>query len=108
MTKEEAINILKTRSCYKCFWDCDNPLNCHVIGGCDLKEATKAAIESLEQPKWIPVTDRLPKENGRYIVTNSALGMVDWNIWVNGEWLYPNGTVVAWMPLPSPYAKDGE
>lgn len=59
----------------------------------------------MEATKWIPVTEGPPKENGRYFVTNRTWGtfQVDWNIWVNGEWLYPNSAIVAWMPFPGPY-----
>jgi hypothetical protein len=35
----------------------------------DWKEAICIAIKALEQePKWIPVSERLPEENGRYLV----------------------------------------
>ena len=103
MTREEAINVLKTRSCYKCFWDCDTPLNCHVIGGCDLKEATKVAIKSLEQPKWISVKERFPKEGNPYLIYHESFGIrIDTRL--NGEWkTYGNDTVLAWMPLPEPW-----
>lgn len=54
---------------------------------------------------WIPVSEMLPEKNGRYLVTNSAgeIVDVDWNAWVNGEWLFPNSAPIAWMPLPEPY-----
>lgn len=61
MTREEAINVLKTDSCYECSWGCDSPGSCHC-GGCDLAEATRIAIESLEVFEWIPVTERLPED----------------------------------------------
>ena len=59
MTREEAINVLKTDSCYECSWGCDSPVSCHC-SGCDLAEATRIAIESLKVFEWVPVTDRLP------------------------------------------------
>lgn len=46
MTREEAINVLKTDSCYECSWGCNSPASCHC-SGCDLAEATRIAIESL-------------------------------------------------------------
>lgn len=55
--------------------------------------------------QWIPCSERLPDENGRYLTTNSSWGYfeVDWNVWINGEWLYPNENPVAWMPMPEPW-----
>lgn len=57
---------------------------------------------------WIPVSEMLPEKNGRYLVTNSAgeIVDVDWNVWVNGEWLFPNSAPIAWMPLPEPYQNE--
>lgn len=67
-------------------------------------------IDAVKQTRWIPVSERLPEENGRYLVTNSAWGAmeVDWNAWVNGAWLYPNTKPIAWMPLPEPYKAESE
>lgn len=72
------------------------------------------AIKSLPsaEPKWIPVTERLPEKNGLYLVTYvngeanidfSFFRMKKWHGLVSGEWTdcwYP---VTAWMPLPEPY-----
>lgn len=57
-------------------------------------------------PKWIPVTERLPKSNGVYLVNNGdrvwtcnfvLLGEV--RGWANSA---RNPVVRAWMPLPEP------
>ena len=60
---------------------------------------------TIEPPHWIPVSERLPDKNCRCLCTNDAWGAyeVDWNAWINGEWLYPNEKPIAWMPLPEPY-----
>jgi len=55
--------------------------------------------------QWIPVSEGLPEKPGRYLVTNCEFE-VDWNIWVNGEWLYSNSAPVAWMDLPEPYQNE--
>lgn len=68
-------------------------------------------IEVIEaEPTWIPCSERTPEENGRYLTTNSSWGFyeVDWNAWINGEWLYPNENPVAWMPMPEPYQEVEE
>ena len=115
MTREEAINVLKTRSCYECSWGCDSPVSCHC-GGCDLTEATEMAIEALEAQGWIPTKERLPDESGWYIVTwedmskisrrlstakfikyNSGLGRFE-----HYEW----SGIIAWMPFPEVYRGD--
>ena len=116
MTREEAINVLKTDSCYECSWGCDSPVSCHC-GGCDLAEATRIAIESLEVFEWVPVTDRLPKlKESHYVsgwvicsdneericfgrVEENIFGQMLWNCERDGV----SGKVVAWMPLPEPY-----
>ena len=62
------------------------------------------------QPQWIPVTERLPDKDGRYLVTNSHWGAyeVDWNIFFNNQgWLWEQG-VIAWMSLPEPYKGEQE
>lgn len=77
---------------------------------------------AIVQPQWIPVTERLPRENGNYIVTAcdewSPAGEGIWNstvvvvaeyyggswIWYDGGCEYSlEGIVTHWMPLPEPY-----
>lgn len=57
------------------------------------------------EPKWIPCSERLPEKNCRCLTTNEAWGSfeVDWNAWIDGQWLYPNEKPIAWMPMPEPY-----
>jgi len=69
----------------------------------DLKELPSAR-------QWTPCDEEhLPKKDGRYLVTNDGWGewIVDWNAWLNGQWLY-NSEPVAWMPLPEPYKGEEE
>lgn len=84
-----------------------------AIDAIDVKNVNKGIISALQSiieelpsaEQWIPMSERPPEKPGRYLVTNCEF-VVDWNIWVNGEWLYSNSAPVAWMPLPEPYKGD--
>lgn len=69
-----------------------------------------------EQTKWIPCSERQPKENGNYLAfyrtsdgTASLEFMMVDHCNASGGWLHEeNGRkaykkVIAWMPLPKPY-----
>lgn len=90
-------------------------------------DACKGAIELLEQPRWIPVSERLPEEREWYLVvlkekdTNFQLipRVADYigngeNKWrVIDEESMPQEYLnilecVAWMPLPEPYGAESE
>lgn len=124
MTREEAIKYLI------------NPVaTSTAIGEEKLKEfeAYNMAIEALtnvqniHKAEWIPVSERLPKEDAKYLVQMSygIMRVLSWaNIlekvddydfynekhggWyeLDSEWGYceMNG-VIAWMPLPKPYER---
>ena len=75
-----------------------------------LNEAFDEMIEKLEQelkPKWIPVSERLPKSDGNYIVTenNGRVGIYVFHTGGNSE-EYWKRCAVAWMPLPNPYKAE--
>ena len=61
--------------------------------------------EKVAQPKWISVEERLPEENGKYIVC-TAKGSVyctKFSIGVRGSFHTDMYTHIAyWMPLPEP------
>ena len=66
---------------------------------------------------WIPVSERLPEEGGRYLVTISydyfgegPVREVMRNVFcINSKkWLYDNDEVTAWMPLPEAYKAESE
>lgn len=66
-----------------------------------------------QQTSWIPCSERLPEENGNYLVTVEAndgtaqlkYQMVDH---YGPKWLLDKKKekVVAWMPLPEPYQSN--
>ena len=53
-----------------------------------------------QEPRWIPVSEKLPEENGGYLITLKG-GYVMTALW-NGNAEYWS-EVTAWMPLPKPY-----
>ena len=77
------------------------------------------------EPQWIPVRERLPEANGRYLVTrglnacgamwnrvyianySDLMGIKSEKIWWQGNVGKPDfegiDDVVSWMPLPEPY-----
>lgn len=116
MTDEEAIKrIHRFIETYKiCGKDNYNPAT--NITKLDY-EAFKTAIESLEQMEsisnkseiltgWIPVSERLPEKNGKYLVTvrngNVYAGVYDA---FSGRF---QCAATAWMPLPEPYRESEE
>ena len=72
--------------------------------------------------RWIPVGERLPEENGQYLITVKYKPEADYeNIyaehgeWIDGRWdMFCFGHcgevegIVAWMPLPEPYKAESE
>lgn len=93
---------------------CECCIGCEVeSGGCDnaFVLSPKRAKEYLSKPSWIPVTERLPKEAGKYLVCGRwrgepteiwvcefmTLGCL--NGWANNA---ANPVVSHWMTLPKP------
>lgn len=82
-----------------------------------VKEQPTISPESL-RPQWIPVIEKLPEENGKYIVTacydiwNSTVVMVAEYYSGSRTWYDEccecslEGIVTHWMPLPEPYKED--
>lgn len=86
--------------------------------------------EILEQTKWIPCSERLPKESSRYLVTrglkacnnlwnrvyivnySDLMGLCKEKIWWDGSVgksdFEKYDDVLAWMPLPEPYKAEIE
>lgn len=81
------------------------------------KPITKEDIDNSE-PRWIPVTERLPEDYGTYLVTvkdelRGGLGTmvckyIPTNIVFRWSKQDINGGVIAWMPLPESYNESEE
>lgn len=68
------------------------------------------AIRAFEQmetvDRWIPCSERLPKQEGMYLITSNLFGSLEVQYVFyseNVQMFVCNGTPVAWMPLPEPY-----
>ena len=96
-----------------------------------VKEQPTISPESL-RPQWIPVAERLPDNEGDFIVTANDsitglfvvkgycykgtdgkmrfLNQIDGNLYHNhdGELKFHTRNITAWMPLPEPYTSAGE
>lgn len=140
MTNEEAKNILvaKLICLTRETSGTDVECNSHNCENCGLnydqgnmgeqKEALDMAIKALEQTRWTPVSERLPKANGRYYVTrglnacgalwnkvyivnySDLMGLKSERIWWGGNVGKSDferfDDVLAWMPLPLPYKEE--
>ena len=79
-------------------------------------EALEMAIKALEQTGWIPVSERLPEEDGAYLVTTKWKGSYSGDVYIETNMaMYREQTkewdcvdVIAWMPLPQPYKAESE
>lgn len=60
-------------------------------------------VRKLQQPRWIPVSERLPEDSGDYLVHDSC-GNIFQNFFgtVVKRWSARDGMITHWMPLPDP------
>ena len=72
--------------------------------GCGRCEKVIKSIPSAQQ--WIPCSERLPDQNGKYLVVGrqKAINILKFD---GGRW-YGKWGVVAWMPLPDCYKGEDE
>ena len=75
----------------------------------DICPNCRARMSNSENPnKWISVSERLPENDGQYLVAYDREDEIIVNISYfdrHGFWI---GNVVAWMPLPEPYKAESE
>ena len=67
--------------------------------------------DKVDMPTWIPCSERLPKEYGKYLVTAKILDNIvtEINVFDDEEqrWCWV-GKILAWMPLPEPWKGTDE
>ena len=74
-----------------------------------LHEIVEKAVKNIEiEPNWIPVSERLPEDDGEYLATiydtDENYKYMDIAEWEDGIWQYKDYIkVLAWMPLPKPF-----
>ena len=82
----------------------------------DILKGIKEQPTVQPEPKWIPVSEGLPKKDGRYqvtrhdYVTNTEFIDILWyekNTWWDRQ-ATGDYAVTAWMPLPEAYKEGGE
>jgi hypothetical protein len=108
MTNEEALSMLKMRLTLH---DDDKDIFSDEMKKVleKDKEAIKMAISALERDRWIPVTERLPEEDGYYECTVktqwSNHNFVNQAYWSLKKWseVARSKKVLAWRTLPEPY-----
>ena len=82
----------------------------------DAEKALRALPSAQPERRWIPCSKRMPKKNGFYLCTTkdciTILEFIEGNPHYHEEPSFVsdvlgkcNSYVVAWMPLPEPYAE---
>ena len=77
------------------------------LGRRELDDSIKAIENMPSAQQWIPCSERLPEEPGRYMVTDKygdvrfAMYSTKIPMWWGGA-----NQPTAWMPLPAPYRKE--
>ena len=143
MTEREAIEIfnkwMDCKDAYQADPSCDgNCYSCEYYASAEEeKEAMQMAVSALKkqkQDRWIPVTERLPEEDGNYLVTFESgyaedyeldpIGIAPFEVDCEGFGIWQESfdpvslgslgsdwvdiQVTAWRPLPAPYQEDEE
>lgn len=64
--------------------------------------------EGLTEDRWVPVTERLPEEEGCYLVTvkNDHERRYSKTAWYSGDGWFARQDIIAWRSTPEPYTEE--
>ena len=106
--RSDAIGAITNHCENECYYRVDNW--CPQCQREEFEEAIKA-VPSADRPTWIPCSERLPREDGFYLVTitDGEQISVCKMPFVESEWKgnWFDDEVIAWMQLPSAYQGEG-
>lgn len=78
----------------------------------DILKIRKYIIENTRpHGEWIPCSDSLPEEHNLYLTTikkANGITFTTHSYFFTKEVGWSDACVIAWMPLPEPYKKEGE
>lgn len=94
----------------------------HACNTQRILDAISALPSAQPEQRWIPCSERMPEENGQYLITvkyEHEAGYDDiyaeHGDWSDGEWdMFCFGhcgkveSIIAWMPLPDPFREEGD
>ena len=73
-------------------------------------EALDYAISQLEKDRWIPVSEKLPEDYTKVLITNEygIVTCVIWNTWYQNEYTDAKKEykAIAWKPVPKRYESE--
>lgn len=80
----------------------ERALDEYIYNGKTLRQC----VNEIQKYHWIPCSDRLPENEGMYLITSQVLNAIEIQYVFyqkNLEMFICNGKAIAWMPLPEPY-----
>ena len=112
ISRQAAIDALVKAIREDPYYDSNEAIN--GLGVCDVRVILNDLPSAQPEQQWIPVSEGLPKKDGRYQVTrhddvtNTEFIDILWyekNTWWNRQ-ATGDYAVTAWMPLPEPYQAE--
>ena len=112
ISRQAALDAVRSMQTYKLFMGDDMIL----IDKADVQTELMMLPSAQPEPQWIPVSEGLPKKDGRYqvtrhdYVTNTEFIDILWyekNTWWDRQ-ATGDYAVTAWMPLPERYVRPAD